>query len=65
MPHVISTVSAVLQGAGIVSFVIHNVYAHHITVAETVVVDTGQSDLVYFSGQADALHAVYRFIVLH
>lgn len=43
--HIIATVTVYLQGSRLVSLVIYDINAHHVAVAETVVVDAGYGKL--------------------
>ncbi|CCZ13489.1 unknown [Prevotella sp. CAG:1092] len=44
--HIVATVAANLQRARVVAFVIYNVHTHHVTIAETIVINTSHSKLV-------------------
>ncbi len=44
--HIVATVATRLQSARIVAVVINDIHAHHVTIAETVVVDTCHCQLV-------------------
>ena len=61
--HIIATIAIYLQGSRLVSLVIYDVNAHHVAVAETVVVDAGYGKLVDIARKLDAVAVVLLGLV--
>ena len=61
--HIIATVAVYLQGSRLVSLVIYDINAHHVAVAETVVVDAGYGKLVDIARELDAVAVVLLGLV--